>query len=103
MKEEQDIFASQCHVQRLSFAFCFVNKYDAEQDSEEYPWDRKGGLIVKIWNELGLNPRYRLRYILEDVINCQNAGTKYTGETRLISDSQSGPKVIITTDLTEGT
>jgi len=100
MKEEHDIFGTDC-VQRLSIAFCFVNKYQAEKDSKECPWDGKGGIIANIRKDLGLNPRCKVKYILEDVLNCQCAGTQYTGERRKHSDIKPGPKVIITTDSPE--
>ena len=84
--------------QRIAIAFAFVNRFKAIQEITEdgvNHWIGAKGIIPQIRNFLGVSRGTDIRHILESVILCRSAGTKYDGSYRSLSEEGPGQPPII--------
>lgn len=77
-KYKQPLFPF-CHEQmmRLSVVFCFHHKHNTERDPNK--WIGRHGIIPDIKHSLGIPDGTKIRYILEDYLECIDSGGTYTG------------------------
>jgi hypothetical protein len=75
-----DPFEHRGVVQRLAVAFMFDNVFDACEDRSA--WNGRDGIRAKISKALGIPGGTYIDAILEEVIECRNNSTYYTGESK---------------------
>jgi len=67
----------------IGIAISFVNVHDGEPDRAKWRGHDNNGIILQLRRALGISTGTKIRYILEDVLQCKEEGSVYTGDARL--------------------
>lgn len=70
---------------RYAIAYCFMNRFQCAENSEETPWFGRNDIIPQIRNALGIpkgTPNSSVESVLKDVLNCKHKGCKYVPEVK---------------------
>ena len=68
---------------RIAIAIAFINAHNAEPDRDEWLGHNSNGIIAQLRRALGISENTKIRFILEDVLQCKEEGSVYTGDARL--------------------
>ena len=68
---------------RIAIAIAFINAHNAEPDRDEWLGRDSNGIIAQLRRALGISENTKIRFILEDVLQCKEEGSVYTGDARL--------------------
>jgi hypothetical protein len=64
---------------RITVAYLFINVHGGEADSNENPWNGKNGVMAKFRQSMNLSRGTEIIGILNEVLDCQKLGIRYTG------------------------